>query len=153
MVERPAVVYPDDLARSPHPFRFTAVDEKLVLEDAVQRLEIYHVIGHTHMADGVFAYLPTARVMMEGDFGDAEWTWHWWAGALAANLAAYRIDPRINVAVHGPAGGLTIAQTLANNQSQAEAARKFCAEQRGKEIPVFGCPVQSDASGPARLAP
>jgi Metallo-beta-lactamase superfamily len=153
MVERPAVVHPDELARHPHPFRFTPVDERLVLEDGAQRLEIYHVVGHTHMANGIFAYLPAARIMMEGDMGDAEWTWHWWASALAANLKAYGISPNLNVAVHGPAGGLSITQTLANNQAQSEAARKFCAEQREKSIPVFGCPVQSDAAGQLPLEP
>ena len=84
------MVYPDALARSPHPFRFTPVDERLVLQDGTQRLEIYHVLGHTHMANGVFAYLPAARILMEGDLGDPEWTWHWWAGALAANLEGLR---------------------------------------------------------------
>ena len=153
LVERPAIVYPDELAKSPHRFQFTPVDERLVLEDGVQRLEIYHVLGHTHMANGVFAYLPAARIMMEGDFGDAEWTWHWWAGALAANLKAYGIAPALNVAVHGPAGGLSIAKTLANNQAQSEAAQKFCSEQGSKGAPVFGCPVQYDASGPVSVAP
>lgn len=147
MIERAAVVFPDELARNPHPFRFTPVDDSLVLEDATQRLEIYHVFGHSHMAHAVFAYVPSARVMMEGDLGDAEWTWHWWGGALAGNIAARGIQPRINVAVHGPNGGLPIERTLANTQAQAEAARKFCAEQESKGIPVFGCPVQYDASG------
>ena len=118
MIARPAVVYPDELARSPHPLVFTPVDERLVLEDGTQRLEIYHVLGHSHMANAVFAYLPAARIMMEGDLGDAGWTWHWWASALAANIKAYDIEPRLNVAVHGPNGGLSIEQTLANNQRQ-----------------------------------
>lgn len=152
IVERPAIVFPDELARSPHPFRFTPVDESLVLQDATQRLEIYHVIGHAHMAHGVFAYLPEARVMMEGDLGDAEWTWHWWAGALAANIKAWGIEPRRNVAVHGPQGGLSIEQTLDNNQRQALAAQKFCSEQQQAGIPVFGCPVQYDATGPLPLS-
>jgi hypothetical protein len=99
------------------------------------------------MANAVFAYGPAARIMMEGDLGDAEWTWHWWAGALAANIKAYGIDPRLNVAVHGPNGGLSIEKTLANNQAQSEAAEKFCAQQQAAGIPVFGCPVQYDASG------
>jgi hypothetical protein len=146
IIERAAVVYPDDLARNPHPFRFTPVDEKLVLADSTQRLEIYHVVGHAHMANAVFAYVPAARIMMEGDLGDAEWTWHWWAGALTANMKAYNIQPTRNVAVHGPNGGLTIAQTLANNQRQAEAAQKFCTEQRAKGIPVWGCPVQFNSA-------
>jgi glyoxylase-like metal-dependent hydrolase (beta-lactamase superfamily II) len=71
MIERPAVVFPDELARSPHPLVFTPVDERLVLQDKTQRLEIYHVLAHSHMANAVFAYVPGARVMMEGDLGDA----------------------------------------------------------------------------------
>jgi hypothetical protein len=147
MIARPAVVYPDDLARSPHPLVFIPVDERLVLQDAAQRLEIYHVLGHSHMANAVFAYVPAARIMMEGDLGDAEWTWHWWANALNLNIKAYGINPRLNVAVHGPNGGLSIEATLANNQRQLEAAQKFCAQQQTAGVPVFGCPIQYDNSG------
>jgi Metallo-beta-lactamase superfamily len=152
MVGRPAVVFPDDLAKSPRPLTFTPVDERLVLQDKTQRLEIYHVLNHSHMANAVFAYLPEARIMMEGDLGDEAWTWHWWAGALAANLKAYNINPRINVAVHGPLGGLSIEQTLANNQKQSETAQKFCTQQREAGMPFFGCPVQYDAAGALPLS-
>ena len=147
MIARPAVVFPDELARSPHPLVFIPVDERLVLQDATQRLEIYHVLGHSHMANAVFAYVPAARIMMDGDLGDAEWTWHWWANALNQNIKAYGITPRLNVAVHGPNGGLSIEATLANNQRQLEAAQKFCAQQQAAGVPVFGCPVQYDNSG------
>ncbi|MEO6185533.1 MAG: MBL fold metallo-hydrolase [Steroidobacteraceae bacterium] len=147
MIARPAVNFPDDLARNPHPLVFTPVDERLVLQDATQRLEIYHVLAHSHMANAVFAYLPAARIMMEGDMGDAEWTWHWWAGALTANLKAYGLDPRLNVAVHGPNGGLPLDQTLANNLRQMQEAQKFCAQQQTAGVPVFGCPVQYGPSG------
>ena len=56
MVERPAVHYPDALARSPHPLVFTPVDDQLVLEDRTRRLEIYRVVEHSHMPDAVFAF-------------------------------------------------------------------------------------------------
>jgi hypothetical protein len=153
MATRPAIVFPDELGRHPQPFRFTPVEERLVLEDRTQRLEIYHVLGHSHMANAVFAYHPASRTLMEGDLGDAEWTWHWWAGALAANIKAYGLSPRLNVAVHGPDGGLSIEQTLANHQKQAEAARAFCDKQQAAGVPVFGCPVQFDASGALPLPP
>jgi hypothetical protein len=152
MIARPAVVFPDELAKSPHPLVFTPVDERLVLQDATQRLEIYHVLAHSHMANAVFAWSPAARIMMEGDLGDAEWTWHWWANALNANIKAYGINPRLNVAVHGPNGGLTIEATLANNQRQLEAAQKFCAQQQAAGVPVFGCPVQYDTTGAVPLS-
>jgi len=153
MIARAAVVFPDDLAKNPHPLVFTPVDERLVLQDATQRLEIYHVLAHSHMANAVFAYLPSARIMMEGDLGDAEWTWHWWAGALTANIKAYGLDPVLNVAVHGPNGGLSIEKTLANNQRQMQEAQKFCAQQESAGVPVFGCPVQYDTSQALPLQP
>lgn len=147
MIERPAVVYPDALARNPHSLRFVPVDEHLVLEDATQRLDIYHVVGHSHMLNAVFAYLPNERITMEGDFGDAAWTWHWWAGAMAANIEAYDLDPVHNVAVHGEPGGLPLDEALANNQAQSERAQAFCAEEESAGRYFFGCPVQYDASG------
>lgn len=152
MIERPAVVFPDALAMSPHALEFIPVHDRLVLEDATQRLEIYHVVGHSHMAHAVFAYLPEARITMEGDLGDEGWTWHWWAGALAANLEAYGLDPVTNVAVHGPPGGLPIDETLANIQRQSETAQAFCADQVESGIYFFGCPVQYDASGALPLS-
>jgi hypothetical protein len=152
MIERPAVVFPDALALNPHALEFVPVDGHLVLQDASRRLDIYHVLGHSHMLDAVFAYLPGERIMMEGDLGDAAWTWHWWAGALAANIEAYGLDPILNVPVHGDPGGLSIEETLANIQAQSERAQAFCAEQLEAGIFYFGCPVQYDAAGPLPLS-
>jgi hypothetical protein len=152
MIERPAVVFPDELAMSPHRLEFIPVDDHLALHDETQQLDVYHVLDHAHMANGVFAYLPRHRIMMEGDFGDEAWTWHWWAGGLAANLAAYDLEPRLNVAVHGPPGGLSLEQTLANTQRQAEAAQQFCDEQVAAGTHHFGCPVQYDSTGPRALS-
>jgi len=152
MIARPAVVFPDALAMSPHELEFVPVDDHLVLRDETQRLDVYHVLGHSHMPNAVFAYLPEQRIMMEGDLGDAAWTWHWWAGAMSANIEAYGIDPVLNVAVHGDPGGLPIDETLANIQAQSERARAFCADQMEAGVYVFGCPVQYDASGPLPLS-
>jgi hypothetical protein len=153
MIERPASVFPDELARSPHPLQFVPVDEHLALQDDTQRLDIYRVLGHSHMANGVLAYLPVQRILMEGDLGDETWTWHWWAGAMKTNLEAYDLEPVKNVAVHGPPGGLSIEETLANTQAQAEAAQKFCSDQAAKGVYPFGCPVQYDVSGALPLSP
>jgi len=152
MVARPAVRYPDALARNPQPLVFTPVDERLVLEDATQRLEVYRVVEHSHMPNAVFAYLPAHRLMMEGDLGDEAWQLHWWASALAANIAYYGIDPATNVAVHG-SGPLSIAETMANNQRQAEAAAEYCRTTEAGGRFVFGCPLQYDTQGPLDLHP
>jgi hypothetical protein len=55
--------------------------------------------------------------------------------------------------VHGPPGGLSIEDTLANTQKQSEAAQKFCSDQAAKGAYLFGCPVQYDASGVLPLTP
>ncbi len=152
MVTRPAVYYPDALAKNPHDLVFTPVDDKLVLEDRTRRLEIYRVVEHSHMPNAVFAYLPKERIMMEGDFGDESWQLHFWGSALAANIKHRGIDPLTDIAVHG-SGPLSIAQTLANDQRQIDAAKEWCAktEQGGRF--VFGCPVQYDTTGPVKLTP
>lgn len=152
MVTRPAIYYPDALAKNPHALVFTPVDDKLVLEDRTRRLEIYHVVDHSHMPDAVFAYLPKERITMEGDFGDETWQLHFWGDALAANIEHYKLDPVTNIPVHG-SGPLSIAQTLANTQRQVEAAEEYCrkTEQGGRF--VFGCPVQYDSKGALPLSP
>jgi hypothetical protein len=152
MATRPALHYPDALARNPHPLVFTPVDDKLVLEDATQRLEIYRVVEHSHMPDAVFAYLPKERLMMEGDLGDEAWQLHWWGSAYAANIRHRGIEPLTNIAVHG-SGPLSIEQTLANTRKQIEAAAEYCRTTEAGGRYVFGCPVQYDAEGALRLAP
>ena len=152
MVNRPAIHYPDALARNAHELVFAPVDEKLVLEDRTRRLEIYRVVEHAHMPDAVFAYLPKERLMMEGDLGDEAWQLHWWGSALAANIEHYGIDPETNIAVHGT-GPLSIEQTLANNQRQIDAAVEYCRTTEAGGRSVFGCPVQYDTQGPVTLAP
>jgi len=152
MATRPAVHYPDALAKNPHALVFTPVDDKLVIEDAMQRLEIYRVIEHSHMPDAVFGYLPKHRLMMEGDLGDEAWQLHWWGSAYAANIRHRGIEPTTNIAVHG-SGPLSIEQTLANTRKQIEAAVEYCRTTEAGGRYVFGCPVQYDVEGPVTLAP
>ena len=152
MVARPATRFPDALARNPHPLRFTPVDERLVLEDRVRRLEIYRVIQHSHMANAVFAYLPTEKIMLEGDLGDEAWNYHFWGSAYAANIAHYGIAPDTVVPVHS-SGPLPLAQVLANTRRQVEAAQAFCREGEAGGRFQPGCPVQYDADGPLALQP
>lgn len=147
-VARPAVNFPDALARNPRRMVFRPVDDVLVLEDRRQRLEIYHVVDHLHMSNAVFAYLPKERIMMEGDLSDVSWDWHWWAGALAANIKRYGVDPAINVPVHG--SPLGIKETLSRMESQVEAAQAFCKQNASAGIYFFGCPVQYNPSGHVR---
>jgi len=144
-VARPAVLFPDALARNPRPLDFMPVDEKLVLEDAKHRLEVYHAVGDFHMSDALIAYLPKEKIIMEGDFTDEGWTFNWWAGAMQANIALYGLDPKLDVPVHGTPQSLD--EKLAGAQKQVETAQRFCAEAAGRGSYPFGCPVRYSTTG------
>jgi glyoxylase-like metal-dependent hydrolase (beta-lactamase superfamily II) len=145
-VSRPAVYFPDALARTPRPMDFVPVDEHLVLEDSLRRLDVYHAVGDFHMSDALIAYLPNEKIIMEGDFTDDGWTWNWWAYALRANMDLYGLEPEIDIPVHGTPG--TVEQKLATTAAQAEAARRFCAERAAVDSYPFGCPVRYSTTGP-----
>jgi glyoxylase-like metal-dependent hydrolase (beta-lactamase superfamily II) len=145
-VSRPAVHFPDALARNPQPLRFMPVDEHLVLEDPTRRLDVYHAVGDFHMSDAVLAYLPNEKIIMEGDFTDESWEWNWWAYALRANIEHYGLDPEIDIPVHGTVG--TIDEKLARTDAQVRAAQQFCTDSAGRGVYPFGCPVQYSTSGP-----
>jgi glyoxylase-like metal-dependent hydrolase (beta-lactamase superfamily II) len=144
-VSRPAVLFPDALARNPRPLDFTGVDERLVLEDATQRLEVYHAVGDFHMSDALIAYLPEEKIIMEGDFTDETWTFNWWAGALSANIERYGLEPELVIPVHGTPESLE--EKLAGVQEQVETAQRFCAENAARGSFPFGCPVRYSSTG------
>jgi glyoxylase-like metal-dependent hydrolase (beta-lactamase superfamily II) len=145
-VSRPAVLYPDALARNPRPLKFQAVDEHLVLEDSLRRLDVYHAVGHMHMSDALFAYLPEERILMEGDFTDDTWEFNWWAGAMQANFDRYGIEPELDIPVHGRVA--TVDEKLATTAEQVANARAFCAELAANGRYLLGCPVQYSTAGP-----
>jgi glyoxylase-like metal-dependent hydrolase (beta-lactamase superfamily II) len=140
MVARPAPNFPDALARNPRPLRFVPVDEHLVLEDETMRVDVYHAVGHLHMAEAVFAYVPEHRIFLEGDFSTFDWDWHWWGGAYLDNVDRYGLDPAVNVPVHGIV--TTFEETIAAIEAQVARARAFCDTNVAAGVQVAGCPVQ-----------
>jgi hypothetical protein len=81
MVARPAKLFPDALGRSPKPLKFIPVDDHLKLKDSTNEVDIYHLIGNYHMADGVIVHVPASRVLVEGDLTTQNWDFNWWATA------------------------------------------------------------------------
>ena len=73
MAARPATIFPDALGRNPKPIKIKAVDEHLKLKDGSMEVDIYRVISNSHMADGVFVYVPRDRLVAEGDLVDEGW--------------------------------------------------------------------------------
>ena len=147
-VNRPAANFPDALARNPRPLVFLPVNDRLVLEDKRQRLEVYPVVEHLHMSNAVVAYLPNERIIMEGDLSDVTWDWHWWAGALTATIKRHGIDPVTNVPVHGEP--VSMKEALTRMNEQAAAAQAFCSKSAAVGNFFFGCPVQYTPSGHVR---
>jgi glyoxylase-like metal-dependent hydrolase (beta-lactamase superfamily II) len=140
MVARPAPNFPDALARNPQPLKFLPVDEHLALDDGTMRVDVYHAVGHLHMAEAVFAYVPGPRIFLEGDFSTHDWDWHWWGGAYLDSVERYGLDPALNIPVHGIV--TTFDETIAAIEEQVERARGYCTQQARAGVYPAGCPVQ-----------
>ena len=141
MVSRPAPNFPDALARNPQPLKFVPVDEHLVLEDSMRRVDVYRVVGHLHMADAVFAYVPEARVLMQGDMFVTQWDWTWWGDNYLDSIEHFDLDPAIDLPVHGQVS--TFDEVIETIERQTAAAQAFCRESEASGIQISGCPVKS----------
>lgn len=140
MVARPAPNFPDALARNPRPLDFVPVDEHLVLEDGTGRIDVYHAVGHLHMANAVVGYVPEHRIFLEGDFTTYNWQWHWWGDAYLDTVERYGLDPAINVPVHGIV--TTFDEAIQAIEEQVGRAREYCAINSRAGVYTAGCPVQ-----------
>lgn len=147
MVNHPAPDFPDDLARSPKPLHFIPVDEKLVLSDPTMTLWVLWTRNNIHMADGVVAYAPAQKVIMEGDVATASYIWQFWPDSLRDIIDYYHLDVKLDSPVHSvdPAhpGVLTLAQVDELLKGGTERARKLCADELAKGVYLAGCPVWS----------
>ncbi len=141
MTSRPAPNFPDALARKPQALKFRAVDEHLVLEDATRRVDIYEVVGHMHMAEAVFAYLPEEKILLQGDMFDIGWDWHWWGGNYRDSIEHFGLNPVTDIPVHGRVS--TIEEVYRNIENQVNAAKVFCSENESAQIYMAGCPVKN----------
>ena len=140
MISRPAPNFPDALARNPQPLNFVPVDEHLILEDATRRVDVYEVVGHMHMTEAVFAYLPEERILMQGDMFDIGWDWHWWGGNYLDSIEHFDLNPTTDIPVHGRVTSL--AEVIENIESQVEAAMMFCERNESSGIYMAGCAVK-----------
>lgn len=58
MASRPAKLFPDALGRNPKPLKFIPVDDHLKIKDSTNEIDIYHIVGNYHMAEGVIVHVP-----------------------------------------------------------------------------------------------
>lgn len=146
-INRPAPDYPDDLARSPKPFKQKVMGDRLRLQDKTQTLDIYWGRQNGHMADVVFAYAPEQKVMMEGDLVTAAYEWQNWPDTFRDVTAYYKLDVLKISPVHSVWKAhpdvLTKAQAEELLQAGTRRARERCASEIGQGNYIPGCPIQS----------
>jgi glyoxylase-like metal-dependent hydrolase (beta-lactamase superfamily II) len=140
MTSRPAPHFPDDLARSGKTLNFVPVDDHLRLADATMTMDIYHVIANNHMGDGVFAYIPEHKMMIEGDIATAAEDLQWWGDSWLDNIAYRKIDVERNVPVHMTP--MTRDEVIKMVNGGIERVKQFCVDHVAKGDYFPGCPAQ-----------
>jgi glyoxylase-like metal-dependent hydrolase (beta-lactamase superfamily II) len=147
MAAHPAPDFPDDLAKSPKPLKFLPVDEHLRLADDTQTVDVYWGRNNGHMADVVFAYVPSEKLVIEGDMVTAAFDWQHWPDTFRDVIAHYHLDVQKISPVHSVwpehPDVLTYEQAEELLKGGTERARQHCAEQLAKGNYWPGCPIQS----------
>jgi glyoxylase-like metal-dependent hydrolase (beta-lactamase superfamily II) len=141
MATHPAPDYPDALEKNHRPLQFVPMDEHLRLSDASLTVDLYHVLGNTHMADAVFAYVPAQKIMVEGDIGTAAVDYQFWGDSYMDNVEHYQLDVQTISPVHLDI--MTHAQLVEMIRGGVQRARERCASELAKGNYFPGCPIQS----------
>ena len=140
MTERHATHFPDDLEKSGRKMTFIPVDDHLTLKDATMTVDLYHLIANSHMADGLFAYVPEHKMMIEGDIATAAEELQWWGDSWLDNIAYRKIDVQRNVPVHMTP--MTRDEVIAMVKGGITRVKEFCAQHVAKGDYFPGCPAQ-----------
>jgi glyoxylase-like metal-dependent hydrolase (beta-lactamase superfamily II) len=143
MVSRPAQLFPDALGRNPKPLKFIAVDDHLKLKDSTNEVDIYHVVGNYHMADGVIVYLPASRVLVEADQTTQNWDFNWWGDSLMNNIEYRNLKVDTVLAVHGQQP-VPLAEVVSAIERQVRNTQAFCRRAADAQFFQPGCPVHYD---------
>jgi glyoxylase-like metal-dependent hydrolase (beta-lactamase superfamily II) len=140
---RKGTIVPDALGATAKPLKFRAVDDQLQLKDAAMEVDLYHVVSNSHMAEALFAYVPSARLLVEGDFFDVGWELYWWQNTYADNIAYRNLQVDTDVPVHGRVVPMT--QVLQDIRRMTKAAEDLCARTQSVGVFAPGCPVKTRA--------
>jgi glyoxylase-like metal-dependent hydrolase (beta-lactamase superfamily II) len=150
MVARPARLFPDALGRNPKPLKFIPVDDHLKLKDSTNEVDIYHIVGNYHMADGVIVHVPASNLLVEADLSTQDWDFNWWGDSLMNNIEHRKIKVDTNLAVHAQKP-FPLSEVVSAIERQVRNAQAFC--RRAAEAQFFqpGCPIQYDRPLPPGL--
>jgi hypothetical protein len=142
MVTHPAPDYPDALAMNPKPVNFILVDEHLRLSDKTNTVDVYWARANTHMADGLFAYVPAAKIFVEADVATAAYDYQYWPDNFEDLIEYYKLEVDTLMPVHF---GTPMSRAAANDFIRAglTRARANCAAEASRGAFHFGCPVIS----------
>lgn len=140
---RKGTIAPDALGATPKPLKFRAVDDHLQLKDASMQVDLYHVVSNSHMAEGLFAYVPKDRLVVEGDFFDVGWELYWWQHTYADNIAYRHLQVDTDVPVHGRVVPMT--QVFEDIRRMTKTAEDLCARIQSVGVFAPGCPVKTPA--------
>ena len=147
MATHPAPDFPDDLAKSPKPLKFTPVDERLRLSDDTMTLDVLWARNNIHMADAVFAYAPAQKVAIEGDIATAAYDYQFWPDNFRDLIDYYKLDVEKVSPVHSVwrehPDVLTMPQIDELIKGGTQRARERCAAELEKGNHFPGCPVWS----------
>ncbi len=138
---RKGTIGPDAIGSNVKPLKFKAVDEHMTLKDSAMEVHVYHAVAQSHMAEGVFAYVPRDKLLVQGDFFDVGWEIYWWQSTYLDNIRHWNLQVDTDVPVHGRV--LPLPQVLQDIERMTKAARDLC--DRIKAVGVFtpGCPVKA----------
>lgn len=148
MVARPARLFPDALGRNPKPLKFIPVDDHLELKDSTNEIDIYHIVGNYHMADGVIVHVPASNILVEADLTTQEWDFNWWGDSLMNNIEYRKLSVDTNLAVHAQKP-YPLAEVVAAIERQVRNAQAFCRRAADAQFFQPGCPIQYNRPLPA----
>jgi len=141
MAARPAKLFPDALGRSPKPLKFIPVDDHLKLKDSTNEIDIYHIVGNYHMADGVIVHVPASNLLVEADLTTQDWDYNWWGDSLMNNIEYRKIKVDTNLAVHAQKP-FPLAEVVAAIEKQVRNTQAFCRRAADAQFFQPGCPIQ-----------
>jgi glyoxylase-like metal-dependent hydrolase (beta-lactamase superfamily II) len=142
MVTHPSPDYPDILSKHPQPLKFMPVDEHLRLSDSTLTVDVYWDRMNPHMADGLFAYVPSAKAFVEADLATAARTYQYWPDNFEDDIDYYKLDVDKLLPVHFGTP-MSKAEAIEFIRGGVERARARCAEEVAKGNVHIGCPVIS----------
>jgi hypothetical protein len=141
MATHPSPDFPDALEKNKKPMKFVGMDEHLSLSDSLMTVDLYWARNNIHMADAVFAYVPAAKVMAEGDIGTAAFDYQFWGDNFMDNVEHYKLDVETVSPVHMDI--MKRGPLIEMIKGGVRRARERCAAELAKGDFFPGCPIQS----------